>query len=179
MDWTGIAGEWWRLRRPTWADEPAIAEHGRGPEPRWIGIGPSSPPERAHEVTQQFVKGATGDFGLVHLAVHQESGAILAMIGAQEHPPDSARAGTVEIVYGVAPAWRGRGLATEILTRVAHEAQEQGESRPLELVIAAQNAASIRVAEKSGFRFVGTRSTYVEGTGQTYDDLVYVPSWQR
>ena len=173
MDWTGVEGTWWRLRRATVADEPAIAEHGRGPTPRWIGIGASSPPERAHYVVQEFAKGAAGDFGLVHLAVLKETDAIVAMIGAQQHGPD-----TVEIVYGVAPAWRGRGLATEILTSVTEAARDQGESRRYELVIDAKNAASIRVAEKSGYRFVGTRSSYVEGTGTTYEDLVYVPSWQ-
>ncbi|GAB3916411.1 hypothetical protein GCM10011575_24530 [Microlunatus endophyticus] len=174
MDWEEIDGDWWRLRPAVWADEPAIAEHGHGPDPRWIGIGPSSPPERAHHVVREFVKGAGGDFGLVHLAVLKESDAIVGMIGAQEHGPDS-----IEIVYGVAPAWRGRGLATAMLDGVTRAAKDQGESRRYELVIAAQNAASLRVAEKCGYRFVGIRRSFVEGTGQTYDDLVYVPSWQR
>ncbi|WP_168207545.1 GNAT family N-acetyltransferase [Microlunatus elymi] len=173
VDWSEIGGTWWRLRPASWADEAAIAEYGRGPDPSWIGIAASSPPQRAHDVVQEFVKGAAGDFGLVHLAVLKESDAIIGMIGAQKHGPD-----IVEIVYGIAPAWRGRGLATEMLTSLTRAAQDQDASRRYELVIDPSNAASRRVAEKSGYRCVGTRDSFVKATGETYEDLLYVPSWQ-
>lgn len=145
MDWSGTEGTWWRLRTATWADESAIAAHGRGPDPLWIGIGPSAPPERAREVLGEFLKGANGAFGATWLVVAKQTDQIAGVISGQNHGPS-----TVEIVYGVAPAWRGRGLATEM---------------------------SMRVAEKSGYRFLGIRRSVVGGTGQFYDDLVYVPSW--
>ena len=172
MDWTGIEGSWWRLRPVERTDEPAIIEHGRGPDPLWIGIAPSAPEWRAHEVVGEFLKGAAGDFGLVQLVVLKESDAIVGMVGAQEHGSD-----TVEIVYGVAPEWRHRGLATEVLTTVAAAARDTDSERRYELVIAAHNAASIRVAEKCGYRPVGIRHSFVEATGQSYEDLVFVPSW--
>lgn len=148
-----------------------IAEHGRGSDPLWIGIASSAPPERAHQVVGEFMKGSDGAFGLVHLAVLKGSDAIVGMVGAQEHAPD-----TVELVYGVAPEWRDRGLATEMLAGVTRAAEDQDRSRRYELVIAADNHASIRVAEKCGYRFVGVRRSSVEATGQTYEDLVYVPA---
>lgn len=170
MDWEGIEGHWWRLRRPRRADESAIAEYGRGPDASWIGIRVPSPPERARQIVDEFLKGAAGNFGLVHLAVLKDSDAVIGMVGAQEHGPD-----VVEIVYGVAPAWRRRGLATEMLAGVTRAASEQDPKRRYELVISPDNAASIRVAEKCGYRFVCKRSSFVEATGQSYEDLVYVP----
>ena len=172
MNWSGIGGTWWRLRPPTRADEPAIAAHGRGPDPSWIGIGPDAPPDRATETVDEFLKGADGAYGLVHLAVLKDSDAIVGMVGAQPHGPD-----TIEIVYGVAPAWRGRGLATEVLVGVTQAAWEQDRERRYELVIDRKNAASIRVAEKCGYRFAGERRSFVEATGRTYRDLLYLPPW--
>lgn len=172
MDWSGIEGLRWRLRRATRADEPAIAAHGRSPDPTWIGIAPSAPRDRAHDVVTEFLKGTDGAFGLVHLAVEKESDAILGMVGAQPHGSD-----TVEIVYGVAPAWRGRGVASEILAQVTSAALAGDGARRCELVIDAENAASIRVAEKCGYRLLCTRRSTVEATGQAFEDLVYVPSW--
>lgn len=172
MDWTGIEGASWRLRTATRADEPAIAEYGRGPDASWIGIREPSPPELATRIVDEFLKGAAGNFGLVHLVVLKDSDVIIGMVGAQEHGPD-----TVEIVYGIAPAWRNRGLATELLAAVTRTARDQDPGRRYELVIDGKNAASVRVAAKCGYRFEGIRSSFVEATGQTYEDLVYVPAW--
>jgi RimJ/RimL family protein N-acetyltransferase len=97
----------------------------------------------------------------------------LVATASQPHGSD-----TVEITYGVAPAWRGRGLATEMLTGVTRVARDQDADRRLELIIDGKNAASIRVAEKSGYQLAGTRRSVVEATGETYEDLVYVPAWQ-
>lgn len=171
MDWSGVEGNWWRLRRATWADEAAIAEHGRGSDPLWIGIAPGSPSQRAHQVLGEFIKGAGGDFGLVHLVVSKDSDAILGMVGAQERGAD-----TVELVYGIAPAWRRRGLASAVLSEVTRAAVTQDESRRYELVIAAANSVSVRVAEKCGYRFDGVRRSFVEATGESFEDLVYVPT---
>lgn len=55
--------------------------------------------------------------------------------------------------------------------------RDRDRARRCELVIAAENAASIRVAEKCGYRFAGMRRSFVEVTGQAYEDLVCVPSW--
>lgn len=168
VDWSDVEGTWWRLRAPSPADAPAIAAHGRHGDASWIGIGASAPPERAQEVASEFLKGTCGAFGLVHLAVTKESDAIVAMVGAKTNRP-----GTVEIVYGVAPAFRRRGLATEILARVTRAARTR-DRLTCELVIDAGNAESIRVAEKCGYRFAGTRRSLVEATGETYEDLVFV-----
>jgi len=118
----------------------------------------------------ELLKGSAGDFGLVHLVVLKESDTIIGMVGAQDHGSD-----TVEIVYGVAPAWRRRGLATEVLAGVTRAAIEQDPDRRYELVIATENLASIRVAQKCGYRCVGTRTSFIEATGESYEDLVYVP----
>ena len=43
-----------------------------------------------------------------------------------------------------------------------------------ELIIDANNLASVRVAEKCGYHLLETRHTAVEATGQTFEDLVYI-----
>jgi RimJ/RimL family protein N-acetyltransferase len=113
----------------------------------------------------EYLKGAGGDFGFVRLAVLTEPDMIVGVIGAK------ARLDAVEIVYGVAPAWRGRGLATGMLGGVTAAAVDR--TLQYELVIAADNAASIRVAEKCGYGPAGTRRTLVAATGEAYTDLVY------
>ncbi|SDT16168.1 GNAT family N-acetyltransferase [Microlunatus soli] len=172
MDWSGVEGTWWRLRAATRADESAIAAHGRGPDPLWIGIGPAAPAERARQVLTEFLKGEEVAFGSTWLAVVKETDEIVGMIGAQQHPPR-----TVEIVYGVAPRWRGHGLATEVLAAVTRTAREQDADRRYELIIGRDNAASIRGAEKCDYRYVGARRSLVEATGECYEDLVYLPPW--
>jgi RimJ/RimL family protein N-acetyltransferase len=73
---------------------------------------------------------------------------LVCSIGYQGLP---SAAGRVEVGYSVVPQWRGRGIATEAVSALVARAQAHGMSsvighaRP-------DNAASIRVLTKSGFR---------------------------
>lgn len=80
-------------------------------------------------------------------------------------------AGITEIGYGVHPAHRGRGYATEAVRRLTGWALGEGGLRRVELRVNLGNAASIRVAEKAGF----TREGMLRGGGFEHDgphDLV-------
>ncbi len=57
----------------------------------------------------------------------------------------------VNISYGAFAAWRGRGLAGRALELVAGYVGGATDARELVLLIAPENAASVRVAEKAGF----------------------------
>jgi RimJ/RimL family protein N-acetyltransferase len=80
----------------------------------------------------------------------------------------------LEVSYGVAPPYRGRGIATRALNLIASWATTQAAFNRVELRIAEDNSASRRVAEKSGFRLRERIETFVKGTGETYIDLLYV-----
>jgi precorrin-2/cobalt-factor-2 C20-methyltransferase len=64
-------------------------------------------------------------------------------------------AGSAEVGYGVRPAWRGRGVATEALGLVARWALGECGLHRVELRADTANLASIRVAEKAGFHREG------------------------
>jgi RimJ/RimL family protein N-acetyltransferase len=57
----------------------------------------------------------------------------------------------VELGYIVGPAARGRGVATEILSRLTRWAFDEAGALRATLLIDLENPASIRVAEKAGY----------------------------
>lgn len=72
--------------------------------------------------------------------------------GAGFHGPPSE--GTVEVGYGLAPSWRGRGLAREAVAALVGLARDHGVDRVVAHVDP-QNAASVRLLVALGF---GVRS---------------------
>lgn len=65
--------------------------------------------------------------------------------------------GAAEIGYGIAPEWQGQGFATEAVRAVTQWALAQAGVSRVEAETEEDNAASIRVLEKCGFRPTGTR----------------------
>lgn len=59
--------------------------------------------------------------------------------------------GTVEIGYGLLPAWQGKGYATEAVTAAVAWAATQPGVRKIEAETDPDNAASRRVLAKAGF----------------------------
>jgi RimJ/RimL family protein N-acetyltransferase len=84
------------------------------------------------------------------------------------------QAGHVELTYGVAPPFRGCGIATRAAALAADWALREGGFACVELRIGEGHAASRRVAEKAGFQCVERYQTFVEGTGLTHVDCLYV-----
>jgi RimJ/RimL family protein N-acetyltransferase len=83
-----------------------------------------------------------------------------SFLGAVMAPTIDAETRTMELGYVISPHARGRGVATEGLRLLTEWAFEQGAER-LELLIAPDNPASRRVAERCGYRLEGVmRSVY-------------------
>ena len=82
--------------------------------------------------------------------------------------------GTVEMIYGIAPRWRGRGLASRAARLAARWALSLPGVNTVELRIDRDNTASQHVAVNAGFAPAGTVTQFVPGTGQTVEDLRYV-----
>ena len=59
---------------------------------------------------------------------------------------------TLEAGWGLLPGYHGRGYASEALTAMWPWAEENHGGKPITCIIDPQNAASLRLAERHGFR---------------------------
>jgi RimJ/RimL family protein N-acetyltransferase len=82
--------------------------------------------------------------------------------------------GVVEMIYGIAPRWRGRGLASRAVRLAARWALTLPGVTTVELRIGQDHTASQHVAANAGFAVAGTVRQFVPGTGQTFEDLRYI-----
>ena len=62
---------------------------------------------------------------------------------------------TVEIAYGISPAYQGRGYATEAALGLIHFARESGQVSTVRAHTLPTNESSKRVLEKCGFELIG------------------------
>ncbi len=86
----------------------------------------------------------------------------------------SRGAGTIELVFGVAPSSRGHGLATRaVLLAVGWLIRERG-ADVVELRVGRDSPACQRVAVNAGFSLAGTVSSVAEATGKVAEDLRYI-----
>ena len=84
--------------------------------------------------------------------VHREGASIIGSAGFKG-PPDST--GTVEIAYGIVPAFEGRGYATEAAAALVQFAFASGQVRLVRAHTLPETNASTRVLVKCGFHHVG------------------------
>ena len=84
--------------------------------------------------------------------VHRESRAVIGSAGFKG-PPDPA--GTVEVAYGIVPAFEGRGYATEAAQALVAFAFASGPVRLVRAHTLPEANASTRVLLKCGFCHVG------------------------
>jgi RimJ/RimL family protein N-acetyltransferase len=80
-----------------------------------------------------------------------------AFLGLAVVPTIDAEARTAELGYVVAPAARGRGVATEALRLLTEWAFAELGALRLELLISVENEASQRVAERCGYVLEGVK----------------------
>jgi RimJ/RimL family protein N-acetyltransferase len=84
-------------------------------------------------------------------------------LGLALAPHMDAEAGEMELGYIVAPAARGRGVASAILSKLTRWALDDRGAQRLFLIIDVQNGASERVAERCGYHREGVmRSIHVK-----------------
>lgn len=77
------------------------------------------------------------------------------------------RDGKPEVAYWIGTPWRGHGLATTALTALLTEVP----IRPMYASAAADNAASIRVLQKCGFRITHTAPAFASARGHDIDEV--------
>lgn len=78
-----------------------------------------------------------------------------------------------ELGYMVGPAWRGRGIAVRTLRLLSEWAVREVGAIRLELRIAVDNAGSLAVAERAGYRREGVLRSLHFKAGERVDAAVY------
>jgi len=115
-----------------WSTMETVQSYIRSCEEDWRGEGP----RRA--------------FGIFDCATNRLIGSIEANLAFPLLQPTQAN-----VSYGVFPAWRGNGIALRALRLMGAYLKGVSGMRQMVLRISCENAASLRVAEKSGFQLLG------------------------
>ncbi len=164
------------LRVPSFRDARAILGYAQaegGLDGTWLpSLAPGAPKTRCQWLIQDWLNGWAGQEshnGPALVVDLRDVPGLVGVVGFGTTGP-----GTVELSYGIAPAWRGRGLATRAARLAARWLVEERGVREVELRIGRRNLASRRVAVKAGFRPAGRVRSPVEATGDVYEDLRYV-----
>lgn len=168
------------LRLPEAADIERLAAYARSDallEGVWVGRPPpgTDPQAWATQTVHDWLAAWTPEGGIEGGALFVDErepfvGVVVVVPRAEE---------VVELVYGVAPPDRGRGIASSAARLAADWALTDGSFARVELRIGEGNTAKRRVAEKAGFHFVERFETFVTGTGLTHVDPLYVRTAQR
>lgn len=168
------------LRLPSVFDVAGIAEHTQtsgGLEGHWLPLGADTPTERRRWMVEDWSRawaGVDSYNGPALLITTPQVPGFVGKIGF-----GTREIGTIELDYGVAPRWRGRGFATRATMLATRWLLRDRGARQVELRIARANSESQRVAAKAGYQLVGAVRGVVEATDQTYDDLRYLCNADR
>ena len=86
------------------------------------------------------------------------------------HIASFERLGNLEVSYWVGRDFWGKGIATAALT----EFLQMIEKRPLFARAASDNAGSIRVLEKCGFRKTGREKAFANARGEEIEEIIFL-----
>jgi [ribosomal protein S5]-alanine N-acetyltransferase len=142
--------------------DPLIQRNTRVPEP-WIE---GFERQWLDGYEEGWAVGTQAGFAIVEPA----TGEFLGIAGLVDIQPE-ARQG--EIGYLVTEPARGRGIATRALAFVTEYALDERKLERVELLIATDNEASIRVAEHGGYKREGVLRSYGLKPGHRADMAVY------
>jgi RimJ/RimL family protein N-acetyltransferase len=145
-----------RLRRSVGDDAPAISAYRSDPEVHRFQGWERTDVEAVRAEIEEMRGRAPGEpGGWVQLTLEEPAtGALLGDVGIS---PVEEEAGVVKVGYTVDPAFQGRGYATEAVRALVAYAFDTLHADVVRMHASANNAASIRVAEKAGLRFVERR----------------------
>jgi [ribosomal protein S5]-alanine N-acetyltransferase len=101
-----------------------------------------------------MMKRPATDAALFWVVVERESAIVVGSIGLKGWPD---AAGSVEIGYGICPARRKRGYASEAAQALLGRLFERGDVVTITAECEAANTGSIKVLEKAGMRRIGEK----------------------
>ena len=106
--------------------------------------------------------------GPAFVVIISEQSQFVGVVGMKERDD-----GIVEISYGIAPRWRGRGLASQAVRLGSRWITSQSGVHRVEAQISQDNRAGERVAVNAGFELAEAISPLPD-TGQVSDDFLYI-----
>ena len=166
-----LASETFVLRRFRARDfDAAVAAREDREAARWVN--PISFPgggAMARFLEAQRRRGTLLHFAIVDRIDGGYLGEILLFLRATQ----AAELGIGEIAYVIAPAARGRGIAPKALRLLSEWAFSTLGLARLQLSIAPGNTSSVRVAEKTGYRYEGLLRSLKVIRGNRVDSLLY------
>jgi aminoglycoside 6'-N-acetyltransferase len=152
-DFEGLDTEHLLLRRSRPSDAEAISGYRSDPEVhRHQGWERTDAGEVRAQIEEMAARMPGEPGGWVQLSViERESGSLVGDVGfscADGEP------GVTKLGYTIAPAFQGRGYATEAVIALASYALDTLGADVVRAYASADNAPSIRVAEKAGMKLV-------------------------
>jgi RimJ/RimL family protein N-acetyltransferase len=148
------------LRPVADADLDALFEQMRDPESvRMAAFTPEDPDDRA--AFDAHMARVLSTPGITHRAVTSD-GQLVGSIAA------FVIEGGTEVTYWIDRAAWGRGIASRALELLLQEVPV----RPLYARAASDNAASLRVLEKSGFQVTGTENSFAPGRSESIEETI-------
>jgi RimJ/RimL family protein N-acetyltransferase len=141
-----------RMRRSVPEDAEAISAYRSLPDVgRYQGWDRTDAPFLRHEFEAMAVRDP-GDRGWVQLTLEErDTGDLIGDVGMS---PADGEPGVLKIGYTVSPSHQGKGVATEAVRALIAYAFERLGADVVRIYADADNAASIRVAEKAGLTFI-------------------------
>ena len=156
-----------------WPQEYAILAVDRADPRLWIDRGFANP--HGHLVEDpgplpfRFPRIEANPYAapyLLRMAVLREERAIIGSAGFHDLPDD---AGMIEIGLGIEPAYRGRGLAQELLHGMWGWVIDQPGVRTLRYTVSPDNAPSQAIIRKLGFDFRGQQMDDIDGPEDVFE----------
>jgi RimJ/RimL family protein N-acetyltransferase len=162
------------VRLPHDRDVEALVRYGDDPdvaETIWVPVPTPCPRDVAAARLAEFRDGWEQEkrFGPALIIAASETDEMIGVILLRLREHDS-----IELTYGVAPAYRNRGIATAAAVLVSGWCLEELAAARVELRVGKSNLASQRVAAKAGFSCEAIVGSYVAATGTDYEDLLFV-----
>jgi RimJ/RimL family protein N-acetyltransferase len=162
------------LRLPNDRDVEALVRYGEDSdvaETIWIPIPTPCPRDVAAARLAELRNGWEQEnrFGPALIIATADTDEMIGVIFLRRREHDS-----IELMYGVAPAFRNRGIATTAAVLVSGWCLEELAAARVELRVGQSNLASQRVAMKAGFSPEGIVRSHVAAAGMDYDDLLFV-----
>jgi len=152
-DFEPLLTERLRLRRSLPEDADAISAYRSDPEVNRTQGWERTDPGSVRADIEEMAARAPGELGgWVQFSVEERDGDRL--IGDVGISPADGEAGVIKVGYTMSPAFQGRGYATEAVAALVAYAFEALGADVARAYADADNAPSIRVAEKVGMRLI-------------------------
>jgi RimJ/RimL family protein N-acetyltransferase len=156
-----------------WPHEYALLEVDRGDQRLWVDRGFSNPLGHLVEdpgplpfrLTRIKASPVAAPY-LLRLAVLRDERIIVGSAGFHD-PPDET--GMVEIGLGIEPAYRGQGLAQELLHGMWGWVIDQPGVVTLRYTVSVDNAPSQAIVRRLGFDYVGQQVDEIDGPEDIFE----------